>query len=79
MRMKFSDIETKVGELHQEIWRDRMKHWNQNPPDPIRMLEPEIGAKVSRINFDYHEELGRFGYKKDKFEIAGMIDRQPDG
>lgn len=74
--MRFIDIKAKVAELHREIWRDQKTLWNGKPSGLITMLEPEIAAQVLRVHFAYYEDLSRFGDRKERFEIAGLIDRQ---
>ena len=38
-------------------------------------LNTEIAAIVLGLNYQKVETLGRFGFKGDKFEVAGVINR----
>lgn len=69
-------IEAKAYELQSEIWRCRLELWPLGVPRPAAMLEPEVAARVLGIEFAYYESLGRFGNRSDRFEIAGMLDRE---
>lgn len=68
-------IESKAHEVHRLIWRARNDLWPLGVPPPKAMLEPDIAAEVLNIEFAYRETLGRFGYKDDHYETAGMLDR----
>ena len=74
--MNFSQIETKAHDVHREIWAKRAEFWPEGLPHPIHMLDPAVAARALHVNFEYHEELGRFGAGNDRFEIAGLINRQ---
>jgi hypothetical protein len=39
------------------------------------MFEPPTAAKALGLEYIEHQELGRFGHHSDKFEVAGMLDR----
>jgi Zn-dependent peptidase ImmA (M78 family) len=70
------EIECKAQELQVHIWQQRRRLWPEGIPCPVDMLDPEIAANVLGVNFEYHEELGRFGFHGTRFEIAGLLDRQ---
>ena len=74
--MNRSFIENKVRDLHEHIWREQNKLWPQGVPEPIDMLEPEITARVFGVSFELVEGLGQFGDGRNRFEVAGAIDRQ---
>ena len=69
-------IENKVHELHKVIWREQNNLWPQDVPEPIDMLEPEIAARILGVNFELVEGLGQFGDGKNRFEVAGALNRQ---
>lgn len=39
------------------------------------MLDPSVASKVLGFNFEYFEELGRFGSQGNRFEVAGILNR----
>jgi len=69
-------IEKAALDLQKRIWQQQKILWPHRLPQPIDMLDPVIAAKVLNINFEYHEELGAFGDRSGRFEIAGLLDRQ---
>ena len=40
------------------------------------MLDPKFAAHVLGVKFELVEELGKFGNSKNRFEVAGAINRQ---
>ncbi|MHB1530454.1 MAG: ImmA/IrrE family metallo-endopeptidase [Acidiferrobacteraceae bacterium] len=75
--MKKSLIENTARELCKRIWQQRAAIWpDKVSPNPRAVLEPELAAQVLGINFQYHEELGRFGDPRGRYEVAGILDRQ---
>lgn len=74
--MNKSDIENKARHLQRDIWRERNRLWPHGTPKPIDMLDPEIAARILGINFECREELGRFGARGARFEIAGLLNRE---
>jgi Zn-dependent peptidase ImmA (M78 family) len=40
------------------------------------MFEPSVAAEVLGIGYDYSDQLGAWGQGRDRFEIAGLVDRQ---
>lgn len=76
-KLRKEQIEQKVSELHQEIWRNRHKIWPYGSPSPIEMLNPEIACRVLKIKYQEYEEFGSlFGFRGSKFKVAGLVDRQ---
>jgi Zn-dependent peptidase ImmA (M78 family) len=69
-------IELKARELQAQIWRERTKLFPMGAPTPLGMLEPENAAEVLGISYQLSEGLGTWGQGCDRFEIAGMLDRQ---
>lgn len=74
--MHQSDIERSARHLQLQIWQQRSTLWQDEAPRPVDMLEPAIAARVLGIDFEYYEELGRFGNGREQFEVAGLLDRQ---
>lgn len=69
-------VKNKVSDLHKRIWRERNKLWPQRVPEPIDMLEPEIAARALGVSFEMVEGLEQFGDGRNRFEVAGAINRQ---
>ena len=69
--MDIVKIEASARELQLRIWEQRGILWPNEKPKLIDMLEPEIAAKVLGVDFEYYEELGRFGCRGARFETAG--------
>lgn len=69
-------VESAARELQAEIWRDRVRLFPMGVPGPMGMLEPEVAACVLGYGYEMHEGLGTWGQGRDRFEIAGMVDRQ---
>jgi Zn-dependent peptidase ImmA (M78 family) len=69
-------IQHEAREIQKLIWSRRHEIWPEGPPQPIRMLEPEIAAYVLGINFEFHQELIMLDRRNSRYEIAGLLDRQ---
>ena len=69
-------IESKARELQIKIWREKESLFPMGVPKPLGMLEPEIAAKVLGYSYQAEGPLGTWGQGRDRFEIAGMLDRQ---
>lgn len=69
-------IELKARELQAQIWRDQATLFPMGVPTPLGMLEPNIAAEVLGLSYQLSEGLGSWGQGRDRFEIAGMLDRQ---
>ncbi len=74
--MNKSDIEYAARSLQHDIWRAQARFWPSGAPNPIGMLDPVAAARILGIDFELCEELGRFGDGNDRFETAGMLNRQ---
>ncbi len=74
--MKNFQIESAAQLLQRQIWRERDILLPGNANDPFALLCPEVAANAIGVELDYREELGRFGAGSDKFEVAGILDRQ---
>ncbi|MCZ6803284.1 MAG: ImmA/IrrE family metallo-endopeptidase [Proteobacteria bacterium] len=68
-------IKKKATKLHNLVWSNKNQLWPDKKPSYIDMLEPSIVCKLLEIDYCEHEELGRFGEKNNKFEVAGSINR----
>jgi IrrE N-terminal-like domain len=68
-------IESKAQKVLGVAWRARRKLWPLSMPPPIAMLDPEKIAEALKITYVEYESLGRFGYRGEHYETAGMIDR----
>jgi hypothetical protein len=75
--MNFGKIESKARELQISMWKERSALWHRGcEPHPMDMLDPEKASILLGLQFEYADSLGRFGHGNDKFEVAGLIDRQ---
>lgn len=68
--------EDSAAALLRQIWREKHVLWPNGTPHPVDMLQPEIAAKVLGVHFERADELGNFGFRGERFETAGLIDRQ---
>lgn len=69
-------IQLKAHDLHKQVWFRQNDLWPEDRPPLIDMLHPNEACRLLNISYEEHEELGKFGYRENKFEIAGIIDRQ---
>lgn len=69
-------IEQQARELQRKIWNNRHIYWPGGIPNLIDIWDPKIAAAVLDIQFENFEELGRFGSRGQRFDIAGMLDRR---
>ena len=69
-------IEAAARELQVAIWNDRALLYPMGAPKPKGMLEPDVAAHVLGYSYELAESLGAWGQGRDRFEIAGMVDRQ---
>ena len=76
--MDYARIENAVRDLHARLWRARASLWPaERMPAPVEMLDPAVAARLLKIDFEVHNELGsRFSDREAQFEIAGLLDRQ---
>lgn len=70
--MRIQYIETKVREVHEQIWRKK----RHSGAPLISLLDPALAAELLGIDFEYQPDLGRFGQGGDRFEIAGALNLQ---
>lgn len=77
--MNYEKIEQSVRELQTEIWHHRDSLWTGIDLPPVhRMFTIEVATKVLGIKYEVHAGLGGFGNGSNRFEVAGLIDRQND-
>ena len=74
--MNKPEIEKNVHDVHARIWRCHNMPSNPKTSELIQMLDPAIAAQVLGVEFAYYEELGPFGDRRWRFEVAGLVDRQ---
>lgn len=74
--MDHQKIERQARLVQFEIWQKRTALFLLGVPSPQAMFEPEIAARALGVEYFCHSELGRFGQRGDRFEIAGMLDRR---
>ena len=75
--MDKKDIEKLARELQLQIWDKRKKIWpERREHSPMAVLDPEVAAWVLGIEYDKFEELGRFGDRNARYEVAGLLDRE---
>ena len=74
--MNKTTIENKVHELHCQIWASVPE--NERPESVeglIDLLNPEYAANLLGIEVWRMDTLGSFGNRGDKFEVAGVLER----
>lgn len=75
--MNRDKIEQSVRELQTEIWQQRDSLWSGIALPPVyKMFTPEVAAKVLGAIYEEHPGLGGFGNGVNRFEVAGLVDRQ---
>lgn len=68
-------IEKQARLVQYEIWHNRSSLFPVGVPSPLAMFQPDIAARALGVEYEYRQDLGRFGQGRDRFETAGMIDR----
>lgn len=68
-------IEKAVFALHTRIWRQRIA-LSIDAGSPIAMLDPSIGAAALGVRYVVQDTLGSFGNGRERFSVAGLIDRR---
>jgi Zn-dependent peptidase ImmA (M78 family) len=70
------EVEDRVREIHQLIWRNRKEIWFDDEPTPLEMLDPNIAARLIGFNCEDVSSLGQ-GYANGvAYEVAGIIDNK---
>ena len=71
-----TEIEAKVRELHERLWRERNTIWGGSvPADPIHLLDPAKALSLVGYDFQLDDGLGRTRGANGMLEVAGIIDR----
>ncbi|MEX1198159.1 MAG: ImmA/IrrE family metallo-endopeptidase [Pseudohongiellaceae bacterium] len=74
--MNSESIADSAYRLNREIWKYRQTLWNGNPPEnPLEMLDQAIAAYVLGLQYEEADSLGRFGNGRERFEVAGLLER----
>lgn len=74
--MNKTSIAKAAYRLNAQIWKDRHALWGDSPPeDPIRMLDPACAAQIFGLKYEEWDNLGQFGNGTQRFEVAGVFDR----
>lgn len=76
--MDSAQIEAGARDLHRLISQQRRHIWQARRPrlaELIDLLDPSYAAAILGIHFQEREHLGRFGSGRDRFEVAGSLDR----
>lgn len=71
MAINENDIEDAVRDLQKKVWNQ----YKFEISDLIQLLHPGHAAYVLGYEYQERESLGQFGFKNDRFEVAGYIDR----
>lgn len=75
--MDRKEIERLARELQLRIWEERKRLWpERREHSPMSVLDPEVAARVLGIEYEKYEELGRFGDRSARYEVAGLLDRE---
>ncbi len=72
--MDRAQIQTKVKDLHKELWQAKELLWPDQSVQPIQMLEPWAVAQILGIQYDELPGLGNTRFTN--FKVAGLLDRQ---
>lgn len=73
--MNLQRIETEATYLRKELWKHHQSLLGHTPLDPVDLIDPRLGAKILGIDYEVLQDLGCFGNRTGKFDVAGMIDR----
>jgi hypothetical protein len=74
--MNFQAIEDYARELQIRIWRERSTLFPLGVPPAAQLCDPCIAARIVGLEYVEYETLGRFGNGPDRFETAGMLNRE---
>lgn len=74
--MNRQEIERQARLVQFEIWHKRELLFPLGVPSPQALFEPEVAARALGLEYHCHSPLGRFGFGGDRYEIAGMLDRE---
>lgn len=74
--MNHKEVERQARLVQFEIWQKRERLFPLGVPAPQALFEPEIAARALGLEYHCHSPLGRFGFGGDRYEVAGMLDRE---
>jgi Zn-dependent peptidase ImmA (M78 family) len=71
-------IQSKVRELHKELWYRQDELWPGRQLTAIQMLEPKAAAEVLGLSYEEYPDLGSstFRFRGQQMRVAGLLDRQ---
>lgn len=73
--VNYKRVEAEARKLQMEIWDHQASLWPGETVPASRMFTPEAAAAVLRVELGVGD-LGQFGSRDGRFEVAGVIDRQ---
>lgn len=68
-------IDQAVADLHRRIWLQRIA-LGIDAGSYVATLDPAIGASALGVQFAIEDSLGSFGNCRERFSVAGLINRQ---
>lgn len=68
-------IEEKARDLLIQILDRRKEFWPDREASLFEIPNPELAAFCLGVGYEFREELGRFGFRGQHFEVAGQLDR----
>ena len=72
-----AEIESRVGGLHERLWRERSVILGvPTPADPVNLLDPGIALRMIGYDFQVVEGLGGTRNSGGMLEVAGVIDNE---
>lgn len=74
--MDYLAIEKQARLVQREIWKVREDLFPLGVPPTLALCEPEVAARALGLEYHCHSPLGRFGFGGDRYEIAGLLDRE---
>lgn len=73
--MDRQDIELAAREIQRDIWRKRLILIPGQSLSARDVVDPSIAAYYLGLDYQEYPDLGNFGYRGERFAIAGLIDR----
>lgn len=73
--IEYFDIEREARALQRRLLDESPRLWPEGAPTLLAMLDPASAARVLGVKYEIYPELGRFGSRSGRFEVAGLIDR----
>ena len=69
-------IEKESRRILEKLWTQRKELVNATTPSPFDLLEPTLAASELGLTVDFQESLGTFGFKGQRYEVAGSLSRE---